>query len=100
MALAIAYVWITEGLYDKKFVAERTVGFDEWRDYVLGEEDGVPKTPEWQEAETGVPARDVRALARALGNEEDLSRRGRLGSASAAPAARRPASSGRARSSA
>ncbi|MCC6608463.1 MAG: molybdopterin-dependent oxidoreductase [Burkholderiales bacterium] len=70
MALAIAHVWITEGLYDEKFVAERSVGFDKWRDYVLGREDGVPKTPEWQEPETGVPAKDVRALARRWGRKK------------------------------
>jgi len=70
MAMAIAYVWITEGLYDKKFVAERCVGFDVWRDYLLGKQDGVPKTPEWQEAETGVPAREVRALARRWGTRK------------------------------
>ena len=70
MVLAIAYVWMTEGLYDKEYVAERTVGFEKWRAYVLGEEDGVPKTPEWQEAESGVPARDVRALARAWGTKK------------------------------
>ena len=29
-----------------------------------------PKTPEWQEAETGVPARDVRALAREWGTKK------------------------------
>jgi trimethylamine-N-oxide reductase (cytochrome c) len=70
MALAIAHVWITEGLYDKKFVAERSVGFDVWRDYILGKEDGVPKTPEWQAAETGIPAKDVRALARRWGSKK------------------------------
>jgi len=70
MALAIAYVWITESLYDKKFVAERSVGFDVWRDYVLGKEDGVPKTPEWQEPETGIAAKDVRALARRWGTRK------------------------------
>ena len=64
MALAIAYVWITENLYDREYVASRTVGFDKWRDYILGKEDGVAKTPEWQEAETTVPAREIRALAR------------------------------------
>jgi hypothetical protein len=70
LAQAICHVWITEGLYDKEFVADRTTGFDEWKAYVLGESDGVPKTPEWQEAETGVPARDVRALAREWGSKK------------------------------
>jgi len=69
MALAIAYVWITEGLYDKEYVEKNTIGFERWKAYVLGEEDGVPKTPEWQENETGVPARDVRALAREWGTK-------------------------------
>ena len=45
----------------------------------LGEEDGIPKTPEWQEKETGVPAKDVRALAREWGEEARLSRARRLG---------------------
>lgn len=70
LALAIAYVWITEGLYDKQYVAERTVGFDAWKDYVLGNEDGVPKTPEWQEDESAIPAKDVRALARQWGSKK------------------------------
>ena len=69
MAMAIAYVWIKEGLYDKDYVSTHTVGFDEWKAYLLGEEDGVAKTPEWQEAETGVPAKDVRALAREWGGK-------------------------------
>ena len=43
----IAYVWITEDTYDKEYVADRTIGFDEFKAYVLGETDGVPKTPEW-----------------------------------------------------
>ncbi|APR04322.1 molybdopterin-dependent oxidoreductase [Thauera chlorobenzoica] len=70
MAMAIAQVWIVEGLYDKQYVAERCVGFDTWRDYLLGKEDGIPKTPEWQESETGVPAREVRALARRWGSRK------------------------------
>lgn len=64
MALAIAYVWMKDGLYDKDYVATRTHGFDIWKNYVMGVDDGVPKTPEWQEAETSVPARVVDALAR------------------------------------
>ena len=70
LALAIAYVWIEEGLYDKEFVATKTLGFEVWRDYILGVEDGVAKTPEWQEKETGVPAKTVRALARKWGTKK------------------------------
>lgn len=70
MALAIAYVWITENLYDTAYVRDRTVGFDKWRDYILGNADGIPKTPEWQEPETQVPAKDVRALAREWGRKK------------------------------
>ncbi|HEY7460166.1 MAG TPA: molybdopterin-dependent oxidoreductase [Xanthobacteraceae bacterium] len=69
MAMAIACVWIREDLYDKEYVRTHTVGFDRWKAYLLGEEDGVPKTPEWQEKETGVPAKDVRALAREWGRK-------------------------------
>ena len=70
LAQALCFVWMTEDLYDKEFVANRTTGFDEWKAYILGESDGVAKTPEWQEAETGVPARDVRALAREWGTKK------------------------------
>jgi trimethylamine-N-oxide reductase (cytochrome c) len=64
MAHAIAHVWITEDLYDKDYVETRTTGFDKYRAYVLGEDDGIPKSPEWQAPETGVEAHIVRALAR------------------------------------
>jgi trimethylamine-N-oxide reductase (cytochrome c) len=64
LALAIAYMWIKEGTYDKEYVEKRTIGFDKWKSYILGEEDGVPKTPEWAEEICDVPAREIRALAR------------------------------------
>ncbi len=70
LAQAIMYVWVEEGLYDKEYVRTRTTGFDEWHDYLLGKEDGVAKTPEWQEPETGVPAATVRALARLWGTRK------------------------------
>lgn len=70
LAQALCHVWITEGLYDKEFVEQRSTGFAEWKAYILGETDGVPKTPEWQEQETRVPARDVRALAREWGTKK------------------------------
>jgi molybdopterin guanine dinucleotide-containing S/N-oxide reductase-like protein len=64
LALAIAYVWIEEDTYDKDYVATHTVGFEEFRKYVMGEEDGVPKNPEWAEEITGIVQRTIKALAR------------------------------------
>jgi len=63
--LAIAYVWIKEDLYDKEYVQTRCVGFEEFKKHVLGEDDGVPKTPEWAEKITGIPSWTIKALARA-----------------------------------
>src|SRR5207302_11078631 len=34
-----------------------------WKSYLLGESDGVPKTPEWAEARCGIPASTLRRLA-------------------------------------
>ncbi|AVW91084.1 molybdopterin-dependent oxidoreductase [Celeribacter baekdonensis] len=79
LAHAIMNVWIKEGLYDKDYVAARTTGFDEWRAYILGESDGVDKTPEWQEEETGVPAHTCRALARSWGKKKTYLAAGGLG---------------------
>jgi anaerobic dimethyl sulfoxide reductase subunit A len=64
MLIAMAYVMIKEQLQDKRFLDAYTVGFDKFRDYVLGSEDGVAKTPAWAEAITGVPAPTIEKLAR------------------------------------
>ncbi len=64
MQLAIAYVWLQEGTYDKEYVKTHTFGFDEFRAYVLGQEDGEPKTPEWASGKCGVTPAVIRALAR------------------------------------
>jgi anaerobic selenocysteine-containing dehydrogenase len=62
--LAIAYTWITEGTYDKDYVATHVVGFDRFSDYVTGKEDGIPKTPEWASQKCDVPEWTIKALAR------------------------------------
>ena len=64
LQLAIAYIWITEGTYDKEYVATHTYGFDKFEEYVLGKEDGIPKTPDWAAEKTGIPEWTIKALAR------------------------------------
>jgi len=64
MMAAMAYVMVNENLHDQKFLDKYTVGFDKYRDYVTGVEDGIPKTPQWAEKITGVPAATIENLAR------------------------------------
>lgn len=63
-AMGMAYVIITEDLYDKRFVADWTTGFEQFRARVVGEEDGVARTPEWAEAICGIPAETLARVAR------------------------------------
>ena len=64
LQLAIIYTWIKEGTYNKEYVAAHTVGFDKVKAYVTGEEDGIPKTPEWASPKCGVPEWTIKVLAR------------------------------------
>lgn len=73
MMIAMAYVMIKENLHDQKFLDRYTVGFDRFRDYVMGDEDGTPKTPTWAEAITGVPAATIEGLARGYATSKPAS---------------------------
>ena len=64
MLIAMAYVIITENLQDQSFIDRYTIGFDKYYDYLLGNEDGIPKTPQWAEKITKVPAEVIINLAR------------------------------------
>jgi formate dehydrogenase major subunit len=60
MINAIAHVIITEGLADQEFVADRCEDFEEWASFIAQPEN----SPEALAEITGVPAADVRAVAR------------------------------------
>ncbi len=79
LALAIAYVWIDEGLYDKEYVDRLTIGFDEWKAHVMGEDGTDAKTPEWAYQECDVEAYVIRALARKWGKSKTYLGAGGLG---------------------
>jgi biotin/methionine sulfoxide reductase len=59
--LGLIHVLITDGAFLQRY----TVGAAQVRRYVLGESDGVPKTPEWAQAISRAPADRVRALGSA-----------------------------------
>ena len=62
--LAIAYTWLKEGTYKKDYIEKHSYGFDKFVAYVMGDEDGVPKTPEWASEKCGVPEWTIKAFAR------------------------------------
>ena len=63
LQLAIAYQWLTTDTYDKEYIEKHTYGFDKFKEYVLGTEDGIPKTPKWASEKCGVPVWTIKALA-------------------------------------
>ncbi len=77
---AMAYVIISEELHDKDFITRCCVGFDKsqmpeglegeesYSDYIFGTHDGVPKTPAWAEAITGIPRNTIIRIAREYGS--------------------------------
>ena len=69
LQLAIIYTWVTEGTWDKEYVKTHAVGMDKIADYVLGKEDGFPKTPKWASSKCGVPPWTIKALARKFAKE-------------------------------
>ena len=64
MMVAMANVMIRENLHDQAFLDKYTIGFDKFKAYVLGQEDGVNKTPQWAAEICGVEADVIIRLAR------------------------------------
>src|SRR5262249_52804424 len=61
--IAMAYVIVSQGLHDQAYCDRYVHGLAEYRAYLLGETDGIAKTPEWAAPITGVPADRLRRLA-------------------------------------
>ncbi len=64
MMVSMAYVMIKENLHDREFLDKYTIGFDRFKGYVMGGEDGIEKTPAWAEEITGVSSTTIEKLAR------------------------------------
>ena len=64
VAMAMAHVIINNGLYDKEFVENWSHGFEEYKKRLLGEEDKVPRDPQWASKISGVPAETIERIAK------------------------------------
>ncbi len=90
LLLAVAYVLIKEDdpvsnpLIDWEFLKNNTIGFDaesmpegsdpkdNFKDYVLGTYDGIPKSPEWATEICGVNPNQIRYLARSMNKNKKV----------------------------
>jgi biotin/methionine sulfoxide reductase len=70
--LALAHTLIVEGLHDIAFLQRYSVGFERLERYVLGRDDGRPKSPEWAGRISGLPAGTIRELARKMAGRRTL----------------------------
>ncbi|SMY08094.1 molybdopterin-dependent oxidoreductase [Flavimaricola marinus] len=63
LILALAHEIFAAGLADRDFLARYTHGADRFETYVMGTDDGLPKTAEWAAQICDVSAEAIRALA-------------------------------------
>jgi biotin/methionine sulfoxide reductase len=70
--LALCHVLVTEDLHDRDFLERCCAGTERFLAYVLGDADGVPKTPEWAQDLSGIPAGELRVLARRMASRRTM----------------------------
>lgn len=70
MAMALCYLLIKNDLYNKDFVQNWTYGFEDFQRRLLGEEDGVARTPEWAEKICEVPGATIERIALEMAQSE------------------------------
>lgn len=80
----IAHYIISNDLYDQDWIDKHVVGFDarhmpeghedgeNFKDYILGVYDGIPKTPEWASEICGTPVDEIESLAYQMGTVKPM----------------------------
>ena len=84
LLIGMAYHMIENNLQDQDFLDRCTVGFDKdhmpegadpkenFKDYVLGTYDGIPKTPEWASEICGTDPRTIREFAQEIATTKPM----------------------------
>ena len=70
--LAMMYELETTNRVDREFIRKYTKGYDKFLPYLLGKTDGTPKTAEWAEKISGVPAATIRRLTRQMREKRSM----------------------------
>lgn len=68
LMLGLAYVLESEQLVSREFLVSHCVGYDAFRNYLLGDSDGVAKDPAWAASICSIAAPVIIDLARKMAN--------------------------------
>ncbi len=63
MMLGIAYHIVANNLHDQEFLDTYCVGFEKFKDYLMGITDGQPKSPAWAASICGISSSTIASLA-------------------------------------
>jgi biotin/methionine sulfoxide reductase len=72
LILGLCHTLLVEELYNSDFLQRYCVGFETFRSYLDGTRDGEIKTADWASRITGLPADDIRQLARDLASQRSM----------------------------
>jgi len=66
LMLGLAWVIQSEGWEDQAFLKKYCAGYEQFHPYLVGDSDGLPKTPEWAAEICGIDADTIRGLAASM----------------------------------
>ncbi|MEF7613558.1 molybdopterin guanine dinucleotide-containing S/N-oxide reductase [Aquincola sp. MAHUQ-54] len=66
LMLGMVHQLVAEGRHDRAFIASHCDGWEAFEAYLMGRDDGVPKSCDWAAGVCGIPADTLKALARSL----------------------------------
>jgi biotin/methionine sulfoxide reductase len=72
LMLGLAHTLVEEGLHDEDFLDRYCAGWEEFAAYLFGRADGKPKDAAWAAAICGIPAREIKGLARRCAGRRTL----------------------------
>ena len=72
LMLSLAYILIVSDKYDQKFIDDYTSGFNEFKSYVLGENNNQPCTPEWASNITSIPVETIKWLGKKISKNKTM----------------------------
>ncbi|MCC6791521.1 MAG: molybdopterin-dependent oxidoreductase [Thermomicrobiales bacterium] len=70
--LGLAHALVLEGRHDRAFLDRYCTGYGRFERYLLGLDDGTPKSADWAAGISGISAETIRALARRMASGRTL----------------------------